>query len=303
MMSFSWVSAGYDGTYSKPIYDVAFVGEVVDDRGAHCLLAAKASSKLVLDVKYVPDEYKIIIGEEEWRANQIERIALTFPAENILFDATTLDFPDLLLIIKSYLGCGVGDIKFNFLYAEPLTYNSISKSESRHDFKLSDGYAADCFPIPGFIHLHTNPNNIGSVTAFVGFEGARLQNLIADTEPEISKKINVVFGIPPFNTEWETHALMQNATVLQDEQIDEVLYAGANNPFSCYEIISMLYHNRPSNTSFEIAPLGTKPAAIATALFAAETPGVSVRYDYPKRSKGRSTGVGKVHIFTAWRKS
>ncbi|KOY01761.1 hypothetical protein [Pseudomonas nunensis] len=303
MMNFSWVSAGVYSACSQPIYDVAFVGDVVDERGEHCLSVANITSSLVLDVKYVPAEYKICIAGTEWRANEVERIAQTFPAKNILFDATTLDFPDLLLIIKGYLKGGEKDVKFHFLYAEPLTYNSAAKMEGRHEFKLSDSYAVDYFPIPGFIHLQTNPNNVGSVTVFVGFEGARLQNLIADSEPEISKRINVVFGIPPFNTEWETHSLMQNATVLQNEQIDEVLYAGANNPYSCYEIISMLYQARAGNTSFEIAPLGTKPAAIAAALFAAETSGVSVRYDYPKRSKGRSSGVGKVHVFTAWRES
>ncbi|MNP82280.1 hypothetical protein D3C76_1808700 [compost metagenome] len=62
----------------------------------------------------------------------------------------------------------------------------------------------------------------------------------------------------------------------------------------------MLYKTRDYSSSFEVAPLGTKPAAIASALFAAEHRGVSVRYDYPRRSQGRSSGVGKVHLFTAW---
>lgn len=301
MMSFSWVSTN-KGIIPLGTYDVAFVGDVVDDRGDHCLAIANTSSSVVLNVKYVPGEYKICIGDKVWRANEVEHIAQSFPAKNILFDATTLDFPDLLLIIKGYLASNGDNVKFHFLYAEPLTYNSSLKTDSRHEFKLSDGYAVDHYPIPGFIRLQKNPNDVGNIAVFVGFEGDRLQNLIADSEPETSKKINVIFGIPPFITEWETHSLMQNSTVLHDEQIEEILFAGANNPYSCYEVISMLHRARANNSSFEIAPLGTKPAAIATALFAAETMGVSVRYDYPKRSKGRSSGVGKVHIFTAWKK-
>lgn len=302
MMNFSWVSVCADDTFDKVLYDIAFVGEVVDDRGIHCLsVATKAAAKTVA-VKYIPADYKINIAEKSWRANEVDKIALEFPAKNVLFDATTLDFPDLLLIIRGYLLHG-GDVRFYFLYAEPLVYNGAPDSKTRHEFRLSDSYASDQHPIPGFIDLQANPNIVGVVTVFVGFEGARLRNLIADSEPEISKRFNIVFGIPPFKTEWETHSLMENASFLMDPQIEEVLYAGANNPYSCYEVLSMLYKLRNKGAPFEVAPLGTKPAAIASALFAAEHRGVSVRYDYPRRSKGRSSGVGKVHLFTAWRDS
>ncbi|WP_330212082.1 hypothetical protein [Pseudomonas sp. Z18(2022)] len=299
MMNFSWVSVCGDDAFKSASYDVAFVGTVVDDRGAHCLSIATRAATKTLSVSYVPSEYKIHIDGRSWRANEVENIALEFPAKNILFDATTLDFPDLLLIIRGYLLRGEA-VRFYFLYAEPHSYNSATGSKTRHEFQLSDSYASDYYPIPGFISLQTNPNSVGSVTVFVGFEGARLRNLIADSEPEVLKRFNIVFGIPPFKTEWETHSLMENASILLDQQVEEILYAGANNPYSCYEVLLMLYKTRDYNSSFEVAPLGTKPAAIASALFAAEHRGVSVRYDYPRRSQGRSSGVGKVHLFTAW---
>ena len=299
MMNFSWVSVYTDEALSSAKYDVAFVGAVVDDRGAHCaLMATKAASK-TLSVSYVPSEYRINIDEKSWRANEVENIALEFPARNILFDATTLDFPDILLLVRGYLLRG-SPVRFYFLYAEPYAYNGVSGSKTRHEFQLSDSYASDYYPIPGFISLQTNPNSIGRVTVFVGFEGARLSNLIADSEPEVLKRFNIVFGIPPFKTDWETHSLMENASVLLGQQVEEILYAGANNPYSCYEVLMMLYRNRDCSSTFEVAPLGTKPAAIAAALFAAEHRGVSVRYDYPRRSVGRSSGVGKVHLFSAW---
>lgn len=300
MMNFSWVSEYVACQPGDIKYDVAFIGKVVDERGQHCKDIASGCSKSLYYVEYDPENFTISIGDIQWKAHQVDCISSKIVAKNILFDATTLDFPDILLILRGYLSSHE-PVTFNFLYAEPGSYNSVSNAASRHEFALADGYATDHYPIPGFVALQKKANDVANVTVFVGFESNRLRNLIADTEGENRKRFNVIVGIPPFKTDWETHSLMQNATVFVNEQVDEILYAGANNPYSCYEALEMLYNSRATDSPFEVAPLGTKPATIAAALFAAGTRGVSVRYDYPTRSKGRSQGVGKLHLFTVWR--
>ncbi|MEW4951539.1 hypothetical protein [Pseudomonas asiatica] len=299
-MNFSWTSIPIGGDVDSQVFDIAFVGEVVDDRGEYCKKIALECSRLVYEVKYDAKSFTLSVGAVSWLAHQVDKIPGVILGANILFDATTLDFPDMLLILRGYLSSSQ-ETRFSFLYAEPASYSSRLNSENNHDFNLADGYANDHYPIPGFINLQRSPDEVANVIAFVGFESHRLRSLIADAEGENPKRYNIVIGIPPFKTAWETHALMQNASVLLNAQIDEILYAGANNPYSCYAVLEMLYNSRALNSSFEIAPLGTKPAGIAAALFAADKRGVSVRYDYPRRSKGRSEGIGKVHVFTAWK--
>lgn len=134
MMNFSWVSMCADDIFKSASYDVAFVGAVVDDRGSHCLSIATRAATKTLSVNYVPSEYKIHIDGRSWRANEVEKIALEFPAKNIIFDATTLDFLDQLLMIRGCLLQGEA-IRFYFLYAEPNTYNSAHGSKTRHEFQ------------------------------------------------------------------------------------------------------------------------------------------------------------------------
>jgi hypothetical protein len=46
-----------------------------------------------------------------------------------------------------------------------------------------------------------------------------------------------------------------------------------------------------------IAPIGTKPHGIGAALFAATHEDVGILYDHPRRREGRSSKVGKWHLF------
>ncbi|MBC3862428.1 hypothetical protein H8K32_09990 [Undibacterium jejuense] len=281
------------------LFDVAFIAEPLDQRGEFTIEEAKYLARKTCKISYDPKTFILNIDDLTVRPNQLEKVVATYPALNVLLDATTLDFPDILLIIRAYVSQRK-KVCFSFLYAEPEEYQT-KPSEDENDaphFVLSDSFEAEHHPIPGFTPLNRGNKSQAWITVFLGFEGRRLRNLIADAEAEDRKHYNLVFGVPPYRTVWENHSLIENCHVLDDIGRDDILYAGANNPFSCFNIIQKLYEaTRNPSVVFELSPLGTKPAAIACAVFAGCHREVGIRYDYPKRSSGRTKGVGKVHLF------
>jgi hypothetical protein len=62
------------------------------------------------------------------------------------------------------------------------------------------------------------------------------------------------------------------------------------------ELLEEMYPGK-GDSPFFVAPIGTKPHAIAAALFAGWHDDVGLLYDHPKPRSGRSTRLGKIHLF------
>jgi len=218
-------------------------------------------------------------------------------AENspIALETTTLGFVEVLLCCRAARGAvSILDC----LYVEPQDYRRSSNSHllAKRDFELS-GEIVGFKGIPGATRMLTDRRPQKCVF-FLGFEGARFRRAFTDLEMLKGRRSSAVIGIPAFNPGWEMDSIANNVPVMRDEHVNTVYFCGADNPKAAVDLLETTYDGlQPEETMF-VAPIGTKPHGIGTALFAALWRDVGVIYDHPHRTAGRSTAVGQWHCFS-----
>lgn len=182
--------------------------------------------------------------------------------------------------------------QFYVLYAEPGEYR---KPEDLPGFvyDLSDTRGIE--PLPGFARLGRRANQALFVP-LLGFEGARLEFLLDQEDIELQATFPVM-GSPGFRIEYPMYTLLANKALLsQDYMHDRLELALASSPFDAYETLSRL-HARFGG-SLRVAPIGTKPHALGAVLYALDhQDAVELIYDHPKRSRGRTSGVGAIYYY------
>ncbi|CAD6879210.1 IncF plasmid conjugative transfer pilus assembly protein TraK [Methylomonas albis] len=196
-------------------------------------------------------------------------------------------------------------LAIEFLYAEPKQYTqrtseNIADRQMRH-FSLTQN--CQFRSVQGFAHEY-EPNMKAAHVFLLGFESARLQNAIEQRGDFDQKRYrcHVVVGVPAFQAGWESNAIRPHLSLLEDLNITErsIAYCQANSIREAYLTLWELYKQLgDEHGCFFISPLGTKPHAIATALFLLETKGndipTSLYYDHPERVKNRSSEVAVWH--------
>lgn len=288
-------------TLSKPewTYDIAFIGSPIDDRGRLSVTKAKEAAQRTAVVSYDAETFTLSVNDVRFAANNrgFRNLISDYPASRILLDASTLEFPEMLLLIKAFLS--TEPLELGFLYVEPESYEERRgpETEDLHAFALREEYRAFA-PIPGFTPMLSDTRK-ARLLAFVGFESTRLKRVIHEDEGARISAFSVVFGVPPFRASWEMHSFMQNSNILKESAFEEVLFVGANNPRATYNLISKVAGCCPNSEVMTIAPLGTKPMSIGAALYAAQNAaGIRVIYDYPKTRPDCTHGIGKIHHYT-----
>ena len=213
----------------------------------------------------------------------------------IALETTTLGFVEILLCCRAAHG---KTPILDCLYVEPEDYR---RSRDRHllakrDFELS-GEIVGFRGIPGATRM-LNDRRIQRCVFFVGYEGARFRRAFTDLEMLKGRSSSVVFGIPAFKPGWEMDSIANNIPVMRDESIRSVYFCGADNPRAAVDLLCSTYNSlQPGETMF-VAPIGTKPHGLATALFVAQRSDVGVIYDHPNRAPDRSRSVGQWHLFS-----
>ena len=132
-------------------YDLVFVGTPIDERGQASIEKAKIAAKQLIEVHYDQETFCLFAQGRLFSANPrgLRQFTEAFPATRLLVEATTLEFPEILLLIKAYLS--VESLEIGFFYVEPESYEKRvgQDAEDLHAFALRDGYRAFS-PIPGF---------------------------------------------------------------------------------------------------------------------------------------------------------
>lgn len=280
-------------------YKYAFRGTPLDDRGTHSCAVSAGAADAVHEVEYDVNRFQLVVGGTAYKASEAARFVADFGSNAVLLDATTLDFPELLLLTQFFIKGQANHI--GYLYVEPGGYREKLSESDGHAFELSDGYSP-FHPIPGFTPV-LSPQTPGRLLAFLGFESGRLSRVLSPDESAHIRSWSVAFGVPPFQASWEMHSIMQNIEVLEDAGAqqggkEDVHFVGANDPLAAYDLIASTYAALQGGSErLVMAPLGTKPATISVALFAATHPGVRLMFDYPLRRTGRTQGVGRVHHY------
>lgn len=187
-------------------------------------------------------------------------------------------------------------LRTRVLYTEPEKYKTHPSPASATVFDLSVKFEG-LGPLPGFVRL-TGPadENKCIFVAMLGFEGNRPERLVFQLDP-IPKVIPVV-GVPGFQIDYPTFTVACNRVFLEDyKAYSEVRYARASCPFEAYAALCSIRGDYPDHYMY-LAPVGTKPHALGTILYAIANPDTTeIMFDHPVRKPGRTEGVGIIHIY------
>lgn len=290
---------GADAAQQLGKFDIAFYGnDQLDDRSKASSALSKQTATTAYQVTYDPDNFTLTIGGENFRSDELESIPLKYVADSIVIDATTMEFPEIALILYAYRhyapkarpGC-------TFIYVEPKAY--VQKAQAggeAAEFQLSDGFK-ERKPIPNFAPVLSQTNK-AHLVAFLGFEGSRVLRVLQDDEGNFFKEVSVVFGVPPYQSNWDLHSLLANTNLLTHSS-PYVCFSGANDPLGAYLLLEKVRLGLQGTgcSRLAVAPFGTKPTAVGVALYCVEHPIMRVIYDYPVRKQGRTEGVHCIHRY------
>lgn len=180
------------------------------------------------------------------------------------------------------------------IYAEPATYD---KAPNAHAglYELSERLNG-IVPLPMFAKLSPSIND-SIVIAMLGFEGNRFRHLLSSLEPPDDRVIPII-GVPGFLHTYPTYSFLGNRHVLEESfRFSRVKYAKSNCIFDASVRLLCIAEEHPDAT-LQIAPIGTKPHALAAVLFAIANPDRSeIVYDHPIRRPDRVVGTGRLCIY------
>lgn len=274
----------------------AFVGPAIDDRGGRSLELARASADRIVEVRYDPETFRLHIGENSYRASDLAAIRGAFPGDELLLDATSLDPVEILVLTAAFLRPHDSRRKLGFLYAEPERYLPSNDAVGLDTaFAFAAGFRG-IKSVPGFANELRNDQR-GRLIACLGFEADRLERILQDDDGTFIRHSTLVFGVPPYRTSWEMHALLPHERLIRQNRECEIAFAGANNPKAAYECLKLAFGAVQDDERLIIAPLGSKPSSIGMALFACCRDDIRLKYDFPVRQAGATEGVGAVHRY------
>lgn len=277
-------------------WDIGVVGKTVDDRGRAAVDFLSSRADRLVCIEYDPQEFQLDIGDNRVNAEDMDKFLSELDGRSVLLEATTLGFVEIFLLCRTLRKIGLP--KLALLYVEPLSYSNPRRSQllERRDFELSEkvpGYRA----IPGATLMLTD-RTPQSAVFFLGYEGERLERALEDYQMIKASSCSVVFGVPAFRPGWEMDAIANNIRVIAERNIrGGVYFCGAENPAAAFELLTELHRGLPQSERLFIGPIGTKPNGIGVALFAATHENVGILYDHPRRRKGRSSQMGRWHLF------
>ncbi|MBD9471255.1 hypothetical protein [Pseudoxanthomonas sp. PXM01] len=300
MISFSDMRQLAPGAAHAPErFDWAFAAPPFDDRGRRSLDLVRASADQTLEVSYEPETFRIQIGPNSFRASDLQGIREAFPGNMLLLDATSLDAVEMLVLTTAFLRPDHNTRQLGFIYAEPERYRPSSDAVG---MELAFNFAArfrGIKSVPGFAS-ELREDEHGRLVACLGFEADRLDRILQDDDGTFIRHSTLVFGVPPYRTTWEMHALLPHEKLIR-QRMCEVAFAGANNPKAAYECLKAAFQATADDERLIIAPLGSKPSSIGMALFACCRENIRLKYDFPVRQEGGTEGVGVIHRYLVGR--
>lgn len=213
----------------------------------------------------------------------------------VLIDCTTVNVPELLLLIGALLSNNV--LHFSALYIEPQNYSHSQRIEfgDERKFELSNRYIG-YKGIPGYL---LSIESGDSVAFCCGYEPERIMNAFED-ESISGNSSNLIFGMPPFNAGWDMNAYENHMNFIESQSIRNIYYCGATNPLSVIKRLDEMYAAIGEDEKLFVAPLGTKPMSLGACLFIVangDREKVAILFDHPIKKKGRSSHIGKWHLY------
>lgn len=277
-------------------WDFACHGAPLDTRGQHAVEFIKARSRRVTLCGQDDKNLRRLIVDGTPTA--MRDLLSVSPGAAVLLEATTLDLVELLNLL-----CAAELKKLarvDLLYAEPGSYQREAiplDAPWRREFTLSDNFRFE--GVPGFA-ANLSVNCPKTLVAFMGYEGARLAQASEQLSDMVGWTKIGVFGIPGYAPGWEMNALANNAGTLYGLKDISIQYCAAASVTGAMEILEDVHSRRLDSGMTVVAPLGTKPHTIASALFLVkhrEYQESTLVWDHPRRTPNRSERVRRWHLY------
>lgn len=212
--------------------------------------------------------------------------------KKVVIDFSIMIKPYIFILLK-YLLCERNMEKIYLLYTEPASYHKLRlkkvfKNKNQED---SEYFTKGTVKI-GEVPTYSGKQELTKKSALVvllGFEGERAVQVFNKVSPDLTIPVN---GFPAYRPEFKDISILSNEELLKDSEImKELMYAPANDPFETKNTLEEIYSKHSENYNISVSPLGTKPMAIGSCLFALEHSDIRIIYPYPikyniKSSKG-----------------
>lgn len=283
-------------------YDACFLGEelTLDDRLEWIEEKVRLEPNKIETVSYNHETSTIRFSSTGDVNNVGELHKKKPPSGRILFDATSLLIPELTYLME---WANIHKKDFDVVYAEPSEYSS-STYKTKIGIQSIDYSLSEDGPGINMLPRFTSPIDKSHLVVALGYEGHRFGALLISDEITPSSMSGVV-GVPPFVLGWEKTTYSKNHSEMREakKQYDaDYQVIPANDPLQTYNAIRTIYkanaaQQRGGRARLHLAPIGTKPVALAMSWFAINHKGTGILYDFVKKKSKRSKGIGKIHLW------
>lgn len=284
-----------DYTFSYE-FSLGISGCSIDERSRYSAELIQRESAKVINVEYRKGTLDLAVDGNVVECHELASYLERFDLSSVIIDSTSLEVPELALIMKSLHE--ISGLRVVILYVEPEEYSSeVNKILEHEEFSLSNevsGFEGTGIPT---ISMPVESELGRRFIFFVGFEGGRLQNAI-ETYDVATDEARIYFGLPAFKAGWEVKSIRRNLQALHDQSFStRIGYCSASN---CTDALKSIYKVKSfdDETINYIVPLGTKPNSLAAILSMLEYPETTrLLYDQPDKRSERSKGVGRRHYY------
>lgn len=209
--------------------------------------------------------------------------------ENILYiDMSCISIPQLFVLIK-FLKRKKENEPFKLLYTIPKSYYFVENPFT--SYKTYEG-DIDIKEIIGFSGDSTNVSN-SKLVIFMGFEGSLSLKAVEETG---YSDLILVNGSPSYHPKYKDLVVINNYNLIT-QNIGEIKYAPANNPFEVYNFLENIDNK---SEGICIAPISTKPSSLGACLYALDN--IDTRIIYPsaikKINEFSTLNVDKTVVYT-----
>lgn len=277
---------------------VYFFGKSPEDRANISELQHTDDSSIqYIQLNINEDDTKLIVDLDEKlfidlnNDQDLNDFFAQFNVSNFYLDITGLTHSAWAPILKFF--SKHQNLSLKIIYIEPSSY-SRKLAPLENEFYNLSSHIKGVSPVNGF-HTLIDSNEFTFVP-LLGFEGARF-NLINNTlEPSSKESIIPIVGLPGFEPWYVFETIRGNRQILKiTDSYQRLDYIPSDCVFSCYYKLEEILNSRKY---LKVAPIGTKPHAVAAFILALNYPeNVEIVYDHPIRTSKRTDGVSKVHVY------
>lgn len=220
--------------------------------------------------------------------------------KKVVIDFSIMIKPYIFILLK-YLLYVRNMEKIYLLYTEPASYHKLrlKKVLKNNNQEDSEYFTKGTVKI-GEVPTYSGEQELTKKSALIvllGFEGERAVQVLNAVSPDLTIPVN---GFPAYRPEFKDRSILSNEELLKDSEImKELMYAPANDPFETKNTLEEIYLKYYENYNISVSPLGTKPMAIGSCLFALEHSSVRIIYPYPLEYNIKSSkGFGEIWNYT-----